>query len=91
MNNQKTVVVEVIVDWNGNLDSHKNFQNLIKRLYQLAIDNQSDCCWDEGDVPRSVQASFPVDSDAVSFLEVISDLPDNNKSIGSVKRVNAHW
>ena len=29
MSNQKTVIVEVIVDWNGNLDSHKNFQNLI--------------------------------------------------------------
>ena len=52
MSNQKTVIVEVIVDWNGNLDSHKNFQNLIKRLYQLAIDNQSDCCWDDGDIPR---------------------------------------
>ena len=81
----------MIVHWDGNLDSHKNFQILIKRLYQLAIDNQSDCCWDDGEVPRSVQASFPVDSDAVSFLEVISDLPDKNKSIGSVKRVNAHW
>ncbi len=25
MNNQKTVVVEVFVNWDGNLDNHKNF------------------------------------------------------------------
>ena len=91
MNNQKTVIVEVIVDWDGNLDNHKNFQNLIKRLYQLAIDNQSDCCLDDGEYPRSVEASFPVDSDAISFLEVISNLPDKNKWIGSVKRIKSHW
>ena len=91
MSNQKTVIVEVIVDWDGNLDNHKNFQNLIKRLYQLAVNNQSDYCWDDGEVPRSLQASFPVDSDAISFLDVVSELPDTNKSIGSVKRVPSRW